>query len=259
MGTTKANIASVILFIAVSGGMATWVGVTPADVGLSEPPPTPEPAATPTEAPSTTPETPPATTSISDVLIRESEYTPPPTPIPNPAADPDDPGPSSHTYENGVTLNSSAIERAIFERTNAVRRNQSLYPEFTGNDSLTELKQQSSLASVARAHSEDMADRDYFAHGNPDGEGPMDRYRGIGEPKLDCNGYGENILLMGTGTVPYRNLTTTKSVAIRAVDWWMHSPGHRANMLRPSWTHHGVGVYIAPDGAVYATQHFCHE
>jgi len=40
------------------------------------------------------------------------------------------------------------------------------------------------------------------------------------------------------------------------VDGWMESPGHRANMLSPSYRYIGIGV--AFDGKYYrATQDFC--
>jgi len=31
-----------------------------------------------------------------------------------------------------------------------------------------------------------------------------------------------------------------------AVDWWMRSPGHRANLLKPAYTDTGIGVVIGP-------------
>lgn len=40
------------------------------------------------------------------------------------------------------------------------------------------------------------------------------------------------------------------------VDQWMASPGHAANLLRPDHTDLGVGVAVAGDGKVYATQVF---
>lgn len=138
MGNT-ANIASIVLLIAVSGGIAAWAGVTPADMGLVEKPanptPTVSPKATPTTAPTLTPE-------------------------PTPVRDPDDPGSTSHTYEHGLNLNSKALEKAVLAETNRVRTSRGLGT----------LEWDSEVASVARAHSEDMADRDYFGHNNPEGQ-----------------------------------------------------------------------------------------
>src|SRR5262249_8533053 len=47
------------------------------------------------------------------------------------------------------------------------------------------------LASLARAHSEDMTKRGYFKHVNPEGETPMNRLQKAGYDK--CRLVGENI------------------------------------------------------------------
>lgn len=39
-------------------------------------------------------------------------------------------------------------------------------------------------------------------------------------------------------------------------DMWMNSPGHRANILNPAFTHVGIGIYTTPTGRVYGTQVF---
>jgi uncharacterized protein YkwD len=33
---------------------------------------------------------------------------------------------------------------------------------------------------------------------------------------------------------------------------WMNSPGHKANMLHPSFTHVGIGGFISPSSTYYA-------
>jgi len=42
----------------------------------------------------------------------------------------------------------------------------------------------------------------------------------------------------------------------QVIAMWMASPGHRANILRPSFTHIGVGAAVGRDGVIYATQDF---
>jgi hypothetical protein len=37
---------------------------------------------------------------------------------------------------------------------------------------------------------------------------------------------------------------------------WMESPHHRDNMVSPTYSAAGVGVYCAPDGTTWATQSF---
>jgi len=95
-----------------------------------------------------------------------------------------------------------------------------------------------------------MADRDYFAHTNPDGERPWDRYTDVADSP--CQTYGENIAMVTA--LPD---ATETSVANRVVDLWMASTGHRQNILSPAWNDEGIGVYVTTDGAVYVTQDFC--
>jgi uncharacterized protein YkwD len=99
------------------------------------------------------------------------------------------------------------------------------------------------LANVARMHSRDMADRDYFAHESPAGESMGDRVTrtGIGFERVAEN------LQMSMGI---RDPVQT------AADEWMKSPAHRTNILDPGFTHTGVGVAVTDAGAVYFTQVF---
>jgi uncharacterized protein YkwD len=39
---------------------------------------------------------------------------------------------------------------------------------------------------------------------------------------------------------------------------WMHSDGHRTNMLAPGYTRVGVGVYCSASGSLYLTEEFGH-
>lgn len=82
------------------------------------------------------------------------------------------------------------------------------------------------VAAVAQAHSEDMVERGYFAHTNPDGASPFDRLRSAG---IDYSQAAENIAW---------GYPTAQAV----LDGWLGSPGHRANLERCSLTQHGVGL-----------------
>lgn len=82
-------------------------------------------------------------------------------------------------------------------------------------------------ADVAQAHSQDMVDRDFFAHTNPDGVNPFQRLSNGG---VEWNGSaGENIALTSGG-------------AESALSLWLNSPGHRSNIENCGYTHHGVGL-----------------
>ena len=58
-----------------------------------------------------------------------------------------------------------------------------------------------------------------------------------------ARGAGENIAYGATSPEQFMSL-------------WMNSSGHRANILRPSFTHLGVGVAKTANGTWYATQDF---
>jgi uncharacterized protein YkwD len=80
------------------------------------------------------------------------------------------------------------------------------------------------LASVARAHSEDMRDRGYFDHVNLDGLDPFDR-----ADRAGVSARAENI-------------AWGQRDAAEVMESWMTSAGHRANILNCSLTRLGVGV-----------------
>lgn len=48
--------------------------------------------------------------------------------------------------------------------------------------------------------------------------------------------------------IPFLNDGDEKQVAAKAVDGWMHSPGHRANILNPDYTWMATGVTFGPEG-----------
>lgn len=83
------------------------------------------------------------------------------------------------------------------------------------------------VASVAQAHSEDMVERDYFGHTNPDGKSPFDRLQDAG---LSYSGAAENIAW------GYRT-------GFAVLSGWLNSSGHRANIENCSLTEHGVGLF----------------
>ncbi|MCU4924673.1 CAP domain-containing protein [Halobacteria archaeon AArc-dxtr1] len=169
---------------------------------------------------------------------------------------PDDPNESS--YETQVEVVSSAtVEDFVHAEVNDRR----------ADHGLESIDWDGTIASVSRAHSYDMSDRDYFAHTNPDGQEPHDRFQEVADY---CQRYGENLALNhldgpveqpgNGGTVEYH---TAEGIAEGLVDQWMNSTDHRAAILEEnqtdSWDRGGVGVYITGSGEVYATHNFCIE
>ncbi|MFF3764883.1 CAP domain-containing protein [Streptomyces sp. NPDC001922] len=95
------------------------------------------------------------------------------------------------------------------------------------------------LGGLADDFSEDMADRDFFDHTDPDGATPWDR----------AKGQGIGALLGG------ENIARGQRDAAAVMDAWMDSPGHRANILNCGYRTLGVGTHYG-DGGPWWTQDF---
>jgi uncharacterized protein YkwD len=130
------------------------------------------------------------------------------------------------------------VERRIYQLTNEERRKKHL----------SLLDKDDALAGTARAHSDDMLARNFFSHVNPDGKAPQDRIAPAYSSTMART--GENIW-SGHG-YDYSN---SKLMARVIMDSWMTSPGHRANLLNPNYTHLGVGVSVQGQ-EIRATQNF---
>jgi uncharacterized protein YkwD/stress response protein SCP2 len=96
------------------------------------------------------------------------------------------------------------------------------------------------LAAAAHAHSADMVARGFYSHTTPEGLQPWDRARAAGSAH---RGIGENI-------------ACGQRAAAEVVRGWMNSPGHRANILKPDFTHLGVGFVGGGQAGMYWTQLF---
>ncbi len=133
-----------------------------------------------------------------------------------------------------ITGNAPA-EQKVWELVNLERAKAGLIP----------LSYDSSLQSAARQHSQEMLTLDYFSHASPTKgiANPADRTYRAG---LTDGMVGENIALHSLDGPP-------DSVAARLMQQWMQSPGHRANILRPEFTHMGVGVISSKDSTVRDT------
>ncbi|MFD3522615.1 CAP domain-containing protein [Streptomyces sp. NPDC058653] len=94
------------------------------------------------------------------------------------------------------------------------------------------------LTSAAQAHSDDMVARGFYSHTSPDGRQPWDRAAAAG---CTHRGIGENI-------------ACGQRSAAEVVRGWMDSPGHRANILKPDFTHIGIGFRGGGEKGTYWTQ-----
>lgn len=128
----------------------------------------------------------------------------------------------------------SAIERRAFEATNLIRV----------ENGLPALKWDADVCRMARDHSESMSRDGFFAHTTPDGKRLRDRARLVGILAFDV--VAENIAYNQGYEDP----------GAFAVERWMLSPKHRANILSPEFRAMAIGSYVAADGSVFLTQTF---
>ncbi|MFJ4201378.1 CAP domain-containing protein [Streptomyces sviceus] len=96
------------------------------------------------------------------------------------------------------------------------------------------------LARAAQAYSTDMAVRAFYSHTSPEGTQPWDRAAAAGSARRSI---GENI-------------ACGQRSAAEVVEGWMNSPGHRANILKPDFTHIGIGFAGGGPAGTYWTQLF---
>lgn len=135
---------------------------------------------------------------------------------------------------SAVSVNIKSVERIVFDLINEKRAQNGLGP----------LAWSDELEKVARLHSEDMAEFDYFSHRSPNGKMVSDRaddarvgkWRAIGENIAFNRGYSDPVT--------------------KAVELWLNSPSHKNNMMSGTWKESAIGVAIAADGSYYFTQVF---
>ncbi|HEX4733637.1 MAG TPA: CAP domain-containing protein [Thermoleophilaceae bacterium] len=97
---------------------------------------------------------------------------------------------------------------------------------------LPPLRENGLLSQASLQHSQDMVQRNYFEHTTPDGRTVGDRLLALGYARGTTASSGENIA--------YGYARESTPAAIVAL--WMESPGHRADILRRSFTEIGIGI-----------------
>ena len=127
------------------------------------------------------------------------------------------------------------IEQAIFQRVNQERTAAGL-PALTYN---------TTMEHYARLKSQDMGDRGYFDHTNPEGKLITEQMKADG---VSYRAWGENIAYIS-------GISGNAQLATKFMDNWMNSPGHRANILSSNFSSIGIGVYKIGN-TYYATQEF---
>lgn len=131
----------------------------------------------------------------------------------------------------------SALEAVIYYNLNKARK----------DAGLETLRRNSKLASLARAHSKDMASKNYFNHVDTNRRDAFARAKAAG---LNISIF-ENIANIGRGGAYDK--------AELAHRQFMRSPKHKANILRKGLKSCGVGCAFAKDRKLRVTQLFSME
>jgi uncharacterized protein YkwD len=116
---------------------------------------------------------------------------------------------------------------------------------------LRALRLNAKLTRAGEAHARDMVSRKYFSHDTPSGQNFVQRVLATNYvPAADSYSLAENIAWGSAGL----------SSPAATVSSWMHSPGHRRNILMGGFREIGIGIVLgAPlqgenDGATYSTE-----
>ena len=134
------------------------------------------------------------------------------------------------------SLFNANVEQLIFKLVNEER----------AKAGLPALEYNTVLETYARIKSQDMGDRNYFGHPDPEGQ--------LMQSQLDADGiqyvvWGENLAMVGGYELD------DEALAQMFLNNWMNSEGHRANILSPDFEQIGIGVYQVGN-RIYATQEF---
>lgn len=138
------------------------------------------------------------------------------------------------------------IELEVHHFTNIERQKHGLAP----------LSYNDQLSHIARSHSKDMLERDYFSHDTPEGCDPLCRYN---KQNYSCPSEvgvkaGENLHWWQYEDNIFWQ--SPEEIGKDTVQSWMSSPAHRENILFPYYESEGVGVVITFYES-YITQNFC--
>ena len=98
------------------------------------------------------------------------------------------------------------------------------------------------LATAAQAHSQDMANNNYFDHKDRSGGTPGDR--------AELAGYN--------GQQIGENIAAGQDTSNKVIEGWLASPGHCANLMNPQWRELGAAYAVDPksDAGIYWTALF---
>jgi uncharacterized protein YkwD len=172
----------------------------------------------------------PTTSVASAPAGTPSATTAPPTQAPAPTTEAPAPAPPAPPAPPPVDSGVEAFEQQVVTLVNAERAS-------AGCSALTV---DDRLATAARAHSADMAARDYFDHTTPEGV--------TFDQRIDDAGY--------SWSYAAENIAAGQSDPEAVMSSWMNSEGHRRNILDCQLHQIGVGLAYNGDDRPFWTQDF---
>lgn len=128
-------------------------------------------------------------------------------------------GNNQNNNQNIQVSTMNTDEKEVFDLINKQR----------ANNGLQALKVDEETQRVARIKAEDMVKNNYFSHNSPTYGSPFDMLKSF---KISYRTAGENIAA-----------NSSNSAAVNA---WMNSSGHKANILNSSFNYTGIGVVSSP-------------
>lgn len=132
---------------------------------------------------------------------------------------------NNQNSNNSNISNVNSDEKEVFDLINKQRN----------NNGLPSLKIDGEVQRVARIKAQDMVDNNYFSHQSPTYGSPFNMLQNF---KISYKTAGENIAGNSSNT--------------GAVNAWMNSEGHKANILNTNFNYTGIGVINSPKyGKIY--------
>ena len=132
---------------------------------------------------------------------------------------------STGSGQTSQTTSMTSDEKEVFNLINQQRT----------KNGLAALKIDNEVQRVAKIKAQDMVNNNYFSHTSPTYGSPFDMLKSF---KVSYKSAGENI--------------AGNSSNSGAVNAWMNSSGHKANILNSSYNYTGIGVVSSPKyGKVY--------
>jgi len=170
--------------------------------------------------------------------------------------------PTATTADQFLEIDIHELEKQVHELINVERNVRGL----------STLSWNTALSDIARRHSQDMVDREYYDHINPEGLDPCDRFEkaGYSIPRIPTSenrymlGCAENIARVSLeekrwyrdDVYAYSDYRSQQEVAVIIVKGWMNCTGHRENILGQYLTSEGIGVAVSNNGMIYITEDF---